>query len=98
MPLGINLLEPNWEVFKMQPQSDWTLIKTNKKTTLHPVFTVAKFTIVRMASFGVLGLAVSGGPGLSPLYTSVQEMSSEYREYADSFGKVSIACPVWATA
>lgn len=50
------------------------------------------------ASFGVLGLAASGGLGLSALYPSVQEMSSEYREYADSFGKVSVACPVWATA
>lgn len=50
------------------------------------------------ASSGVLGLAASGGPGLSPLYPSVQEMSSEYREYADSFGKVSVSCTVWATA
>lgn len=46
----------------------------------------------------VLGLAASGGPGLSPPYPSVQEMSSEYREYADSFGKVSVSCTVWATA
>lgn len=50
--LSINLLEPNCEAFKMQPQSDWThqnkQKQTNKKTTVHAMFIVARFTTVRM--------------------------------------------------
>lgn len=43
----------------------------------------------RTGSFRVLGLTMSGEQGPSTPHPSVQ-MSSEYREYADSFGKVSV--------
>lgn len=39
------------------------------------------------------GVGKFGGRGPSAAILPVQEMSSEYREYADSFGKVSAAGP-----